>query len=474
MTEGRRSVGVADRTLPHDLEAEKSVLGAILLHNDAYETVAGILMRADFYRDAHQRIFASFDRLLELKGGKADYITLRDDLIRRGELDEVGGPAYITGLTDGVGRSANVAHYARIVKEKAQLRGAIRAMNGVISKAYEAEESAAEILAAADKALVELQSNGGAGRMLSLESTNRALMESLEWRHAHKGELTGVETGFESINEITLGWQSGDLIVLGARPSIGKTAFTMNSATAGARAGRKVAMFSLEMRRQQLEFRMLADLSGIPLSRCLSGQYMAADWEPLSQAVSQIRDLPIHINDATGMSVWDIRSDCRRLKAEEGLDLVIIDYVQLVAGSLDRRGASRNEEITDISRRLKTLADELAVPIILLSQLSRAGDKRNDPKPKLSDLRESGALEQDADIVAFLHRRNHREGGLTYFLLEKQRNGPTGTLKLTMDRDVVRFTDGYVGPEPEPDQPKRKKGAKAQPPVETDRFHVNT
>lgn len=453
---GRRALDVAERTLPHNLEAERAILGSILLHNDAYAVVGSTLQAGDFYRQAHQRIFASLDRLLEWKGGRADYVTLREDLEKRGELEEVGGPVYLTGLTDGIARAANIEHYARIVKDKAQLRGAIYAMNKVISQAYEAEETPAEIFGRVDKALLDLQANGGAGRMLSLEQSGPALMENLEWRAAHKGEVTGVATGFASVDAITLGWQPGELVILAARPSIGKTTFVLNSA---GRCGTRCAMFSLEMRRQQLEYRYLSSLSGVPLSRILSGQFMEADWVGLTKARDQMMATPIYINDSSGMTIREIRSECRRLQSEEGLGLVVIDYVQLIKGSADLpRGASRNEIVSDISGRAKDLAGELGVPVLLLSQLSRAAEKRDDPRPRLSDLRESGSLEQDADIVAFLHRRNHREGGLTYFLLDKQRNGPTGSFRLTLDRDTVTFTDGYEGPEPEAAPARRRKG----------------
>lgn len=435
------TVEVTERQLPANLEAERSVLGAILLHNEAYEVARELVGAGDFFRDAHRRIFASIDRLLEWKGGLADLVTLKADLGKTGELEKVGGPAYIASLVDGVPRSTNTRHYAQLVKEQSRLRALIHTANKVVSAAYADGITSDEIIAEADRAIIDLQNDGGPSQMLSLHDTNQAFMQNLEWRHTHRGEVTGIDTGFPQVNDATMGWQRGDLVVIAARPSIGKTSFVLNTAVASARAKHRVAMFSLEMRRQQLEYRILASLSGVPLSRILSGCMMEPDWGPLSQATETMSHLPLRIDDRAGQTVWDVRTTCRRLRSEEGLDLVVIDYVQLMSGSLDRRGASRNEEMTDISRRLKTLADEVSVPILLLSQMNRANEKRNDPRPKLSDLRESGALEQDADIVGFLHRRNHREGGLTYFILEKQRNGATGTLKLSLDRDIVTFTD---------------------------------
>ena len=438
----------ADDVLPHSLEAERSVLGAILIHNAAYEQVSALLKPADFYRDAHRRIYAGMVRLLERPGGCVDPVTLKDDLERVGDLEEVGGAVYIGALTDGVPRSTNVEHYAGIVRERALYRALIQAANKLLVRAYEAEEPATALLAAADRALVNLQRNA-IGRMRDLSGSSMDLLTDLEYRVAHRGELTGIDTGFKSINEITMGWQPGEMIVLAARPSIGKTTFVVNSAVAGARSARPdgrprvVAIFSMEMRRQQLEYRVLSSLSGIPLSRLLGGFILGpSEWEKLNGALAVMRGCCIHIDDTAGRTAWDIRSECRRLRVERGnLDLVVVDYIQLMPGTLDRRGATRNEEVTDISRRLKIMADELSVPVLVLSQLSRASEGRSDPRPKLSDLRESGALEQDSDIVCFLHRKHHREGGLTNFIVEKQRNGPTGTVNLSLDRDVTLFTD---------------------------------
>lgn len=467
----RRAVAEAERTLPNNLEAERAVLGAILLHNDAYEQVSPILAAGDFFRDAHRRIYKAIDRILEWKDGRADLVTLKEELGKRGELDDVGGPVYISALFDGVARSANVEHYARIVREKAQLRDLIASANRILSTAYAAEESPAAILSMADREMVDLLAGHGSSRTVSLRDSSGQLLEDLEFRVQHRGELIGVDTGFPSINEITSGWQAGDMTVIAARPSIGKTTFVVNTAIAGGRAGKRVAIFSLEMRRKQLEYRMLAGLSGVPLARILSGCLMATDWAPLTQAIGEMSALPFHINDQAAMTIGQIRSECRRLRHEEGdLGLVIIDYVQLMTGMLEDRRASRNDQVTDTSRRIKLLADEMSVSILLLSQMSRANEKRPDPRPKLSDLRESGSLEQDADNVMFLHRKDHRKGGLTYFIAEKQRNGPTGTLKLSLDREIVTFTDAPDLEEPVPESKKLAKGEKP----EKDRYRTDT
>lgn len=454
----RKPAPVDDRELPKNLEAERSVLGAILLHNGAYDQVAELLQPGDFFRMAHRMLYASMQRLLDRPDGAVDLVTLKEDLGARGELDEVGGPMYVTGLVDGLPRGTNVKHYAGIIKGKALLRGLIRCAGDLLTDAYAADAPAEDLLQKADQRLVELQKQSG-GRLVPLQDTWPALVENLDYRAAHKGELTGITTGFRSIDEMTMGWQPGDVVVMAARPSIGKTTMAVNMGVAAALTGRPVAIFSMEMRRRQLELRILSSLSGIPLTRLQGGWLLGeAEQAALSTALATMQALPIHIDDTGARTVPDIRAACRRLKSERGLALGVVDYFQLMASSLERRGATRTEELADSSRRVKTLAGELEVPLIVLSQLNRKADDRPDPKPKLSDLRECGALEQDADIVAFLHRKNHRAGGVTNFILEKQRDGPTGTVNVTLDRDIVTFTDGgeEVVATPEEKQAERK------------------
>lgn len=426
-----------DRALPHNLEAERSVLGALLIHNSSLDKIGEHLAAPHFYRDAHRRIFAAELRVLE-KHLELDFITLREELIRSGELDEVGGPAYLTALVDGLPHGTNIKAYANIVREKATMRALIQVGSRIMSDAYEAEQTAVEILKRADLDLLELQSGTDRRGFAELSSSFSDLVDDLDYRIAHKGQLSGLETGFQSINELTMGWQAANLICIGARPSIGKTVFVLNSALAAARAGKRVAFFSLEMKRRQLEYRMLSAMSGVPATKILTGYMTENEVGAVGLALNEFATLQIPINDRSSQSVPDVRMSCRRLKSEGGLDLVIIDYVQLMQGSLDRRGATRNEELTDISRKLKITAGELNVPIIILSQLKRLDGHR----PQLSDLRESGSLEQDSDVVGLLHRKNHKESGITNFMLEKQRDGPTGTVNLTLDRDVQLFTDG--------------------------------
>lgn len=428
---------VYDRPLPHNLEAERAVLGAILINNACYLEIADRLKPNNFFRDGHRRIFSAMIRVLDEHKREADFVTLKNELIRSDELNEVGGPAYIAALTDGLPHSTAIKHYADIVREKWLLREIIFATNKTLSHAYEGEMAPAEVLKLADTKLLDLQLETDRRGFSELSRQAHELFADFEERVANKGTLSGVDSGYKSVNEQTMGWQRGDMIVLAARPSIGKTALALNLAVAAARCGKHVAIFSLEMRRRQLEYRMLAAITKVMATRLLTGYLTDSDYTALSAGLSEFAELPIYINDRASQSAPDIRMACRRLKSEVGLDVVFIDYVQLMQGTLERRGATRNEEITDISRRLKVLAGELGVPVFVLSQLKRTGGAR----PTIEDLRESGSLEQDADLVCLLHRKNHKESGITNFMLEKQRNGPTGTVDLSFDRDIQLFTD---------------------------------
>lgn len=438
------------------------MLGVVIAH-DGYEVAAEVLRGEDFYRDAHRRLWDAVGRLVNERKVAVDFLTLKEELLRVGELDEVGGPAYIAGLVDGIPRATNLRYYAGIVRDKARLRSIIYAANKALLLAYEGEETLEHILETADKAFLDIR-DPNAGRLRSLREGMSAFFERIEYRYAHRGELTGIDTGFPSLNGESLGWQRGDLNVVAARPSIGKTAFLINSMLNAARGPQavRVAYFSLEMTEVDIYDRIVANVAGIDAMRIRSGQLGALDFEKVAQATNVIAELPIFIDERVGLTVPEIRSAARRMAAEHGVDHIVIDYGQLIGGSLDaRRHANRNEEMTDIVTRLKNLAGELKVPVTMASQLSRANEKRPDPRPKLSDLRESGAIEQVAAVVAFLHRKNHREGGTTEFILAKQRNGPTGTVNLTFDRDLQTFTDGG---DPIPDDPpaerKPRKGRK--------------
>ncbi len=443
------------RVLPQDLTAEQALLGAMIVNNAVIDQVLPRVRAEHFFRRAHQAIYRAILALALDKTAAVDFVTLKNQLVLDGQLDECGGPAYLAALTDGVPRSANAQYYAGIVKEKAMLREAITIGNNLVEHAYADDAVSVNLIRDADLAIVTLQRGATSSRMRNLRESANEVYGIIEHHVEHRGELLGIDTGFASVNEVTMGWQAGDLVVIAARPSIGKTAFVLNSLVHAARAGKRAALFSLEMRRRQLEYRLLSALSGVALTRIMAGYLGDPDFERISAATIELGTLDIEIDDSAAMTAWDVRTACRRLRAERGLDLVVIDYVQLMRGTLERRGASRSDEVSDISRRLKILADEVSVPILLLSQLNRGAANRSDKRPQLTDLRESGSLEQDADIVAFLHRKNHRESGTTQFIIEKQRNGPTGTVNLTITRETQTFVDGGDDP-PEPPKEERK------------------
>lgn len=452
---------VDERSLPANLEAERSVLGAVLVHNDALDAVYEAVRPTDFYRDAHRRIYEAMLRLFDRKT-TVDFVTVKEELARVGDLDDVGGPAYIASLVDGVPRAINAKYYAGIVREKAMLRNIITAANRVLTDAYLAEQPAAVVLADADRAFIDLTADGARHiRTATLKSTMGQTFARLEHRHEHRGELLGITTGFASLDEQTLGWQSGDLIIVAARPSVGKTAFTLNAMAASAATGARWVMFSLEMKREHLEDRILAALAGVDAQRIRSGHLGAADFSKISEAIERMANLPITIDDRSGLTAVQIRQACRRIKSESGLDAVAVDYAQLMKGCLQKRDPTRNEELTDAITRLKDMADELGVPALVLSQLARKGKYEKDPRPQLDELRDSGAIEQAADVVIGLHRPNYRESGTTEALFLKQRNGPTGTRLTTFDRDTQTFTDGG---DPLPEPGRRRGQGKAAPP----------
>jgi replicative DNA helicase len=446
-------LAVADRTLPHNLEAERSVLGAILLHNEAFNHAAEVIDAADFYRDAHRRIFDKMVKLSE-RGGAIDLVTLKEELGRSGELDEVGGPAYITALVDGVPRSMNVEHYARIIKEKATLRNLIFSANKILATAYEGEEDADVILDQAEHAIFAIADDKIRDGFVSLRDLAQSSLETIEQLHARKELITGVPTGFTDLDEMTSGLQPSDLIIVAARPSMGKTSLVLNIAQhVGTRTEKTVGLFSLEMSKEQLFLRMLTAEARIDAQRMRRGYLGERDWGRLSQAIGTLSDAKIFIDDSPSIGVLEMRAKCRRLAAEHDLDLVIIDYIQLMQGR--GRFENRTLELASISRSLKGLAKEMRVPVVVLSQLSRAPEARSQHRPQLSDLRESGALEQDADVVIFIYREDMyaekneppAEGeGVAELIIGKQRNGPTGTVKLAFIREFTRFENLASGP----------------------------
>src|SRR3989454_5067680 len=444
-------VAIAERTLPHNLEAELSVLGAILLHSDAFTRGAGVIDWGDFFRDAHRRIF---DRMVALseRHGAIDLVTLKDELGRAGELDEVGGPAYIAALVDGVPRSMNIEHYARIIKEKATLRNLIFSANKILATAYEAEEDADVILDQAEHAIFAIADDKVRDGFVSLRDLAQSSFETIEKLHARKELITGVPTGFTDLDEMTSGLQPSDLIIVAARPSMGKTSLVLNIAQhVGTKTDLTVGLFSLEMSKEQLFLRMLTAEARIDAHRLRRGFLGERDWGRLSQAIGTLSDAKIFIDDSPSIGVLEMRAKCRRLSAEHDLDLVIVDYIQLMQGR--GRFENRTLELASISRSMKGLAKEMNVPIVVLSQLSRAPESRSDHRPQLSDLRESGALEQDADVVVFIYREDlyadknqpTEAQGVAELIIGKQRNGPTGIVKLAFIREYTRFENLALG-----------------------------
>jgi replicative DNA helicase len=443
---------LAERTLPHNLEAERSVLGAILLHNDAFNIAAEVIDAGDFYRDAHRRIFDKMVKLAE-QGDAIDLVTLKEVLGRSGDLDEVGGPAYIAALVDGVPRSTNVEHYAKIIKEKATLRNLIYASNKILATAYGAEEDADVILDQAEHAIFAIADDKVSDGFVSLRDLAQTSLDTIEKLHARKELITGVPTGFTDLDEMTSGLQSGDLIIVAARPSMGKTSLVMNIAQhVGTKTDMTVGVFSLEMSKEQLFLRMLTAEARIDAHRLRGGFLGERDWGKLSQAIGTLSEARIFIDDTPSIGVLEMRAKCRRLSAQYGLHLIIIDYIQLMQGR--GRFENRTLELASISRSLKGLAKELSVPIVVLSQLSRAPESRSDHRPQLSDLRESGALEQDADVVAFIYREEQYADknapppdvqGTAEIIIGKQRNGPTGVVKLAFIKEFTRFENLAAG-----------------------------
>jgi replicative DNA helicase len=397
----------AERSLPHNLEAEKCVLGAILIQNESFNLAAELIDARDFYRDAHRRIFDKMVALSE-RGQPIDFVTLREELSRAGELDDIGGPAYVASLADGVPRSANVEHYARIVKEKSTLRNLIHSATRIVTEAYDADRDADLLLDEAEKAIFEIAEDRIRAGFVPLRDLVQSSFTTIEKLQEHKGLVTGVPTGFVDFDEMTSGLQPSDLVIVAARPSMGKTSLVLNMAAhVGTQTQMTVGIFSLEMSKEQLFMRMLTSEARIDAHRFRGGFLSESDYGRLSQALGTLADARVFIDDSAAIGVLEMRAKARRLAAEHSLHLLIIDYIQLMQGR--GRFDNRQQELASISRSLKGLAKELHVPIVALSQLSRAPESRADHRPQLSDLRESGALEQDADVVAFIYREDQYE-----------------------------------------------------------------
>ena len=434
-----------ERVPPQNIEAEQSVLGAMLIKKEAITQAQELLRPNDFYREAHRIVF---ETMLELAGDNeaVDLVTLTEALRKKEMLEKVGGISFITALANYVPTAANIVYHAQIVKEKSELRHLIDAATEIASAAYEATDDVKDIMDDAEKKILAVAANQTGGAFEPIRNIVIDTVGRVETLYENQGGLTGISTGFRDLDRDTSGLQKSDLILVAARPSMGKTAFTLNIATYAAMHGHTVAFFSLEMSKEQLVQRMLCSEGGIDSQRLRTGQLEDADWDRLINTADRVSKASIYIDDTAGINVMDLRSKARRLKAEHGLDLIVIDYLQLMQGRARSNSDNRQQEISEISRSLKALARELDVPVVALSQLSRSVESRTVKKPMLSDLRESGSLEQDADIVMFLYREDYYDQeterkNITEVIIAKHRNGPIGTIELFFQKEFTKFRD---------------------------------
>lgn len=437
----------ADRTPPHSIEAEQAVLGAIFLEKEALVTVSEILTPEDFYRTSHKKIYEVMIAIGE-SGEPVDLITVTAELKKRKWIDEVGGISYLSDLASSVPTAANVEYHAEIVAEKAVLRRLIRTATEIATSGYQSIESVENILSDAEKSILEISNRGHRAGFVRISDVLMETYNRLEFLSKNVGEVTGVPSGYHDLDRMTSGFQKSDLIIVAARPSVGKTAFALNIAqNVAVRAKQSVAIFSLEMSASQLVSRMLCAESNVDANRLRTGKLEEEDWEKIIMGMGALADSPIFIDDTPGITIAEIRSKLRRLHAEQnGLGLVLIDYLQLITGRSRGSAENRQQEISEISRQLKAIARELHVPVIALSQLSRAVEQRQDKRPMLSDIRESGSIEQDADIVAFLYRDDYynpetEDKNIVEIIIAKHRNGPTGKVKLAFLKEYNKFVN---------------------------------
>jgi replicative DNA helicase len=445
---------VLDRPLPQSPDAERAVLGSVLINNNAFYRVISLIDSEDFFKDAHRSVFAAMRSLAE-QSREIDLLTLKEELAKRSQLDQVGGSAYISSLIDGIPDVANVERYARIVKEKSMLRRLVVMGNSVMRAALDPPNEPGEVLNIAERSLYEIAEGTIDKGFVGLDRITRHNMSAIE-QLQHAGKLiTGIPTGYDRFNEFTSGFQPQDLVIIAARPSMGKTSFMMNIAEAIAipdRTGQprmnaqrlySVGVFSLEMSKEQIGLRILSSESGVSNHLIRAGMLSERNWRDLAEASARLAKAKIFVDDTPGLDVMEMRAKARRLKMEAGLDMVMVDYLQLM--SVKGKVESRNQEISQISRGLKAVAKELNVPLISLSQLSRRPEQRTgDHRPQLADLRESGSIEQDADLVAFIYRdevynKETEEKGIAEIIIAKQRNGPIGDFKLVFRNDITKF-----------------------------------
>jgi replicative DNA helicase len=435
---------------PQNIDAEQSVLGGILIENEAIHTVMEVLTPEDFYRDAHRKIYEVLIDLSE-RDEPADLVTLTNELRKKNQLDSIGGASYLASLIDSIPTAANIEYYAKIIKEKAILRKLIETSTEIITQSYEDRGDVEGLLDEAERAIFQISEKRVKPSFYPIKDIVKSSFKTIERLYEKKELVTGVPSGFKELDQRTAGFQHADLIIVAGRPSMGKTAFCLNLAQYATIEKRiPAAIFSLEMSKEQLVMRMLCSEARVEGTRLRTGFLTESDWPRLTLAAGNLSDAPIYIDDSPALSALELRAKARRLHAEHGLGLLIIDYLQLMKGR--SKVESRQQEISEISRSLKALAKELDIPVIAVSQLSRRTEERQGMRPQLSDLRESGAIEQDADLILFLYRdevynrsEDNPNRGKAEIIIGKQRNGPIGKVELAFLDKFTTFRDLYKG-----------------------------
>ncbi|MFL5761492.1 MAG: replicative DNA helicase [Thermomicrobiales bacterium] len=441
---------MVDRLPPHNLEAEQSLLGSLLIDRDAIIKVATSIKQDDFYSGANGTIYQAIVDLYNRRE-PTDFVTLTDQLTRQERLDQIGGVAYLTSLLNIVPTAVHVEYYGKIVERTATLRRLIDAGATIVSIGYRDGVELEDALDASERAIFDVSQRRSTRDFQSIADVLDRFFDQIDYMQQHRGEVVGVPSGFADLDQLTGGLQKSDLIIIAARPSVGKTAFALGMAYGAAvQRAKTVGIFSLEMAAEQLIQRLLATETGVDSHRLRLGQIDDSEWDRISRAFGRLSEANIYIDDSAGLNVMEVRSKARRLQAEHGLDLLIVDYLQLMYA---RRSENRVQEISEISRGLKSLARELNIPVIALSQLSRAVESRADHRPMLSDLRESGSIEQDADIVMFIYRDevydpNTEKKGIAEIIVAKHRNGPVGSINLRFFERTARFADLELYREP--------------------------
>ena len=435
---------ITGRSLPASPEAERSVLGALLLNDEVLGKIIEIVTPGDFYQPVHRTIFQVFLDLTQ-QSKRIDLVTLQDELLKRGELETIGGIEYLISLQDDISAVGLVEQHAKIIKEKAVLRELISSASGIIGNCYKQDQKSIDaVLDEAEKTIFQIANKRTGQRFVQLDIWLKKTFQHLSDIKSHSKGITGIPSGYRNLDIMTSGFQKGDLIVLAARPSMGKTALALTIASQAAAVGSSVGFFSLEMAAEQITLRMLSSESGIPHQNIRNATISSEEWIELTNVAARLAGMKFFIDDSAMLTVMELRTLARKLKVEHNLQFLVIDYLQLIHSSAKHE--NRHQEVSEISRSLKALAKELQIPIIALSQLSRAVDSRLDKRPMLSDLRESGAIEQDADLIMFLYRdvvynQDTENPALTELIIGKQRNGPTGTVFLHFAKELTKFED---------------------------------